>query len=296
MGYMHISNLYKNKDILLFKRCLAMEKCHGTSANVSYTKENDQLHFFSGGASHELFISLFNKEELLKKFQENAAEHPEVRKITIYGEAAGGRLQGMSHTYGPNLFFIAFEVKIDDMWMGVIQAQRIAERLGFEFIPYEEIDCTEEAINAARDKESEIAIRRGMGHGKMREGVVLRPLIELQHANGGRIISKHKRPEFTERKNTPKIHDPGMDKILKEAEEIAEEWVVPGRVKNILSHWPPEDIKPENTRKFLEDMLEDVLREASGEIEVSDAAKKSIMKKAAILFKRYISEATFEDK
>ncbi len=663
MSYRHIENLYRNKDILLFKRCFAAEKVHGTSAHVAYTSADNQLHFFAGGSNHTLFVSLFNKEELLKKFQENAAEHPDVKKITIYGEAYGGcfsygtpillangtkkkigeivnsreqyevlsyslekgvleprkvtrkfkypskkdewlsihfkkrlrggkstklvvtknhlffvknggtmqevcaedlapgatvfipgrkmsyvqeqlilgsllgdasivnnyfkcrhsvkqkdlidikskilgslnisketctsgfgakcitirtksnpefknisdllflegkkglflnylnklgpiafafwymddgtlkqnnigshndaselctdgftkedvdllvdffnnrgiqcytflsknkyprlrftpdgtvafqsmitpyvipamrykiteklrnipyvldeynfeyynkslietkvdkvttgnrsktdtrkdrnvvykfdlevegnhnyfannilvhnSMQGMSHTYGPNLFFIAFEVLIDDTWMGVIQAHRIAERLGFEFVPYEEIDCTEEAINAARDKESEVAIRRGMGPGKMREGVVLRPLVELQHPNGGRIICKHKRPEFSERQKTPKIQDPAMDKILKEANEIAEEWVVLGRVKNILSHWPEEDIRPENTRKFLDAMLEDVLREAEGEIEVSEEAKKAIMRKAAILFKKYISDSAFQGK
>jgi hypothetical protein len=29
MGYLHIDNLYKNVDILLFKECYAMEKIHG---------------------------------------------------------------------------------------------------------------------------------------------------------------------------------------------------------------------------------------------------------------------------
>jgi hypothetical protein len=30
MGYLHIDNLYKSQDILLFKRCYALEKIHGT--------------------------------------------------------------------------------------------------------------------------------------------------------------------------------------------------------------------------------------------------------------------------
>jgi len=29
MGYAHIENLYKNQEILMFKRCFAMEKIHG---------------------------------------------------------------------------------------------------------------------------------------------------------------------------------------------------------------------------------------------------------------------------
>lgn len=29
MGYMHINNLYKNQEILMFKECFALEKVHG---------------------------------------------------------------------------------------------------------------------------------------------------------------------------------------------------------------------------------------------------------------------------
>ena len=36
MSYMHIDNLYKNQDILLFKECYALEKIHGTSAGLEF--------------------------------------------------------------------------------------------------------------------------------------------------------------------------------------------------------------------------------------------------------------------
>ena len=112
MSYMKISNLYKNKDILYFKQAIALEKAHGTSANCSF--KEDKLHFFSGGAKHDQFVAVFNQEELLNKFRENAKEHPDILNLTIYGEALGGKMQGMSHTYGPNLSFISFEVKINN--------------------------------------------------------------------------------------------------------------------------------------------------------------------------------------
>lgn len=35
MGYLHIDNLYKNRDILLFRECWALEKVHGTSAHYA---------------------------------------------------------------------------------------------------------------------------------------------------------------------------------------------------------------------------------------------------------------------
>ena len=87
MSYMHIDNLYKNQDILLFKECYAMEKIHGTSAHIRWTKL-EGLGFFSGGESYERFVNLFNKENLEKELSSL-----EVDKIFIYGEFYGGKCQ-----------------------------------------------------------------------------------------------------------------------------------------------------------------------------------------------------------
>jgi len=68
MGYMHIDNLYKNQDILMFKECYACEKIHGTSAHVSW--KNGKLSFFSGGVEYLEFVNLFDQEKLTDKFTE----------------------------------------------------------------------------------------------------------------------------------------------------------------------------------------------------------------------------------
>jgi hypothetical protein len=252
----------------------------------------DELIFFHGGANREQFIALFNQEELLAKFRANAAEHPGAN-ITIYGEAYGGKLQGMSHTYGKDLVFIAFEVQINDDWLGHQQAERMATRFGFEFVPWEIIDTTEEAINAVMMKDSEVAVRRGMGTGHMREGVVLRPVVELIHPNGGRIICKHKRPEFAEREHTPKFADADQLKVLENANAIADEWVTMERLKHVLDAIGLTDPKMEDANKIIKGMNEDVTREAAGEIVESKEARKAIGKKAMQVFKKYLDTKTF---
>jgi hypothetical protein len=291
MGYRHIQNLYRSDAILMFRRCISTEKVHGTSANLSYNAELDKLSFFSGGASYDVFVNLFDQKKLLAKFRENKEHHPDVKQIVIYGEAYGGKMQAVSAIYGPTLQFIAFEVCIDDYWLSVERAYSFVQKFELEFVPFEEINCTMEAIDAARDADSIVAIRRGMGPGKMREGVVLRPVVELLiPPDGGRIICKHKRAEFSERVTQPKLPiDPGELKVLEDAKAIADEWVVPGRVKNILSHWAPGDIKIDNTRRFLDAMIEDVEREAAGEIVISKAARGAICKQAALLFKKELA-------
>lgn len=292
MGYRHIENLYKNKEIFLFKQCYASEKIDGTSAHISYSAEKDDIKFFSGGSFHDVFVSLFNKDELLNKFRENSKEHSSATYVTFYGEAYGGKIQKRSSAYGPNLKFIVFEVMIVDngieYWMSVPQAERLALRFGFEFVPYRLIETTEEAINAEMMADSVQAVRNGMGTGHMREGVVLRPSIELIHPNGGRIIAKHKRPEFSERKNEPKINDPQQLKILEEANEVADEFVCMTRLEHVLDKIGLTNPQMENTKQVIEGMIEDVYREGKGEFVESDAVARSIGKKAAKILKDYI--------
>jgi hypothetical protein len=291
MGYREIQNLYKSKDILLFKQAWAMEKIHGTSAHISYSHPNNRLTFFSGGAKYDQFVNLFDQEKLLKIFSENAIEH-NIEKITIYGEAYGGKLQGMSHTYGKDLKFIAFEVCLNDNnWMSVPQADRIATRLGFEFVHYGLIDTTEEAINTAMMADSIQAIRNGIGPGKMREGVVLRAPIELIHPNGGRIICKHKRPEFAEREHTPKIIDPEEIKVLEDAQAIAEEWCTHMRLMHVLDVFLEPKI--EDADKVIKAMIADIIKESVGETIIEKAARKAIGKKTMKLFKDYLQSLAF---
>lgn len=107
MSYLHIDNLYKNQDILLFKKCYALEKIHGTSAHVGWSE--GKLSYFSGGGSHELFVKLFDAGKLTEKFTALGYQ-----KVTVFGELYGGKLQGMRHVYGEQQKFVVFDVKVGE--------------------------------------------------------------------------------------------------------------------------------------------------------------------------------------
>jgi hypothetical protein len=122
LGYMHIDNLYKNQTVLLFKEGYALEKIHGTSAHITYrAAANPEVTFFSGGAKHADFVSLFDAEGLKQRFEELGLDD-----VTIYGEAFGGKMQGMSKSYGIKLRFIAFDVMVgrgeQGVWLNVPNA------------------------------------------------------------------------------------------------------------------------------------------------------------------------------
>jgi len=278
MGYLHIDNLYKNQDILLFKECYALEKIHGTSANIKW--KDDKIIFFSGGSKYESFKKIFDISFLEKKFKELF----EGIDVTIFGESYGGKCQGMSETYGKEMKFIVFDVKIDENWLNVPNAEEVTKKLNLEFVDYVKIKTDLKLLDAERGKESTQAIRNGCGEGKLREGVVLRPLIEVMKNNGGRIIVKHKRAEFIETRTKREVN-PGQLKILEEAKAIAEEWVTPMRLNHVLDKLGnPTEI--EKIGVVIKAMIEDVTREAKGEIKESKQSMQFIGKKTAELYKR----------
>lgn len=299
--------------ILLFKECYATEKCHGTSANIKFKRipvvgggdieeigeDKIEITFFSGGASHEQFVALFNKKALEDKFRELGFS-----ELTVYGEAYGGKMQGMSKTYGPNLKFIVFELETSTSWFDMPRVEHFANLLGLECVPYVKIPCTLEAINAERDRDSEVAIRNGMGPGHIREGVVLRPLFEFVHQgeNGGTIRVKHKRDEFKETNTKREVNvDPNYLKVLSDAQAIADEWVTEERLRHVVDkivaskQIPYEEgsivnsadiTVPEiNLGDIIPAMIEDVEREGKGEIVCGKETRGAISKKVVKMYR-----------
>jgi hypothetical protein len=281
MGYADIQNLYRAQEILLFKRCHAMEKIHGTSAHLSWN--NGQLGFFSGGEKHEKFVSLFDQENLIKVFTANFGNI----KVMVHGEAYGGKQQGMSHTYGPNLKFIVFDIRVEESWLSVPKAEKVASDLGLEFVHYVDIPTDLAVIDAERDADSVQAVRNGMGVGHMREGIVLRPPVEVTLNNGERVLVKHKRDEFKEREHVPKVVDPTKLAVMTVAKDIADEWVVPMRLEHILQDLP-HATGMEHTGEIVKAMLKDIRKEAKGEIAEGREIDAAIGRKTVELWKKYI--------
>lgn len=295
MGYMHIENLYKNQTVLLFKEVYALEKIHGTSAHITFKSMPGSdggvlgLWFYPGGEKYDNFVKLFNKEELQEKFQ--ALGHFD---ITVFGEAYGGKCQGMSATYGKDLKFVAFEVKVGNYWLDVPSAEDIAKKLGLGFVAYERVPATIEALDAERDRPSRQAVRNGMGDTHKAEGIVIKPLIELVGNNGERIIAKHKRADFSERKSKADTIV-SMDKaqVLSDAQAIATEWVTEMRLHHVMDKLKAElqrDLVIGDTPKVISLMGEDVNREANGEIIPSKEVNRAVGSATVKLFHAFLKK------
>lgn len=296
MGYMHIENLYKSTEIIdLFRECYALEKIHGTSAHVKFQAiegfPEGKLTIFSGGEKFDNFAALWDHKDLIEKFKEFGT-HTIMEGITFYGEAYGGRQQGMSSTYGPNLKFVVFDVKIGDLWLSVPKAAKVAEDMGFEFVHYVKGPATLEFLNQWRDADSTQAIRNGMGPGKKREGIVVRPVEEFRKNNGERLIAKHKRAEFRETTTTREVSSEKLA-IQTAAKEIAREWVVDMRLQHVLDKLKGQGIdvtSMTSTGLVVAAMKEDVKREAAGEIVWNGDVEKEIGKVTAVMYKQQVTQ------
>ena len=295
MGYRKIPNLYKDLRVLHFRKVYALEKVHGTSANVSWDGEN--LSFYSGGEKHGNFIKIFDHEALKTAFEERCMGLvPAVQpKVTVYGEAFGGKQQGMSETYGKEGRFIAFEVKIGELWLDVPRAASFVMELGLEFVPWCEVeeDSIEDMkarLNELRDAPSIVARNCGITEPKISEGIVIRPPFEVRTNDGGRILAKHKGEKFSETK-TKRPLDETQLKVLAEAGAIAEEWVTPMRVEHVVGQLELDGriVGVTNTGEFIKTMVADVLAESEDEIVDSKPARKAISGLAAKMFKRFLA-------
>lgn len=286
---MHIDNAYRNYNdtFALLRECFALEKIHGTSAHISY--KNGAVTFFSGGEKHANFVKLFDAESLQKYFAEIARAPDD--EITIYGEAYGGKQQKQSWRYGNQLKFVAFDVKVNEYWLDVPTAHALVEKMGLEFVHYKRVSTDIPSLDAERDAPSEQAKRNGVEGDQPREGVVLRPIREWSDNGKHRIISKHKRAEERETKTQREIDDPEKTKVLQEAVAIATEWVTHTRLEHVLDKMIAEkQCQPEMTwtPEFIKRMVEDVVREGSGEFVDSPDARKAMSAIAANMFKKHV--------
>ena len=293
VSYQHIPNQYRPEAlaILDLRLVYASEKVHGTSANIKYRVKpagGSEILYSSGGASHTNFVGLFDDAGLMERFK--VMGHLEV---TVYGEAYGGKEQKMSDTYGKELCFIAFEVRVGDVWLNTPNAFDVAtNKLGLEFVPYVLIDCTLENLDRERDRPSVVAERRGMGTDKLREGIVIRPTVELRLANGERLISKHVSDAFRERRKQPV---PGLDPakivVLQAADAIADEWCVPMRLVHVLDKLP-QATDVTHTALVIDAMVADIYREGAAEIVESREATAAIKRRAAGLYHAWLKSRT----
>ncbi len=272
----------------LFKKVFVLQKCHGTSAHIHF--DSNGLCLFSGGAKHDQFEKLFNKEELLSIYK----EFYDGKTLTLYGECAGASMQGMKHTYGNELFFIAFDCMLDSRWQNVPSCEFIAKRFNQKFVFYKLVDNTIEELDKYRDWPSQIAAEKGLGE-RPEEGVVIRPLQEMFDVQGGRFIKKHKRDPFNENRS-PREVDPNKAVQVFRGQQVAEEFVTANRLQHVMDQLVVDGFSLclQHIPILIQYMKKDLEEECSNEIENSIHVQKAVAGKTVSLFKEFLNNQTLQ--
>ena len=282
MGYLKITNLYKRPEYLhLFKTVYVLEKIHGTSAHISI--DSNGVSLFSGGAKHEQFVELFDKDHLFEIYKNSSLAD---KKVVLYGEAYGGKMQGMSKTYGDKLSFIVFEIELTlndgtEVWLEPPEAERWAKEFGQEFVWYTTCENTLENLDKYKNQPSQLSLAKGLGE-NLAEGIVTKPLYECYDRRGGRWILKHKIDKFGETK-TPREVDPNKAQEVFRGQAVADEFVTEMRLSHVLdkgSYRSEKDIPA-----LIQAMLDDIRTECGDEIEESKHVIRAVGGKTVALFK-----------
>jgi len=269
---------------------------HNSSTHIQWKSVNTPSLFemttFSGGVKHATFESMlderFDLEKLHNMFLEYTQDWPDIKTLTVYGEAYGGKCQRMNKVYGP-LNFIAFEVNVDGSCLDVPTSERVCEKLGLPFVYYERGPATVEWLDAQRNLPSQQARRNGMGDNKIGEGIVVRPLVEMCTNDGRPVMAKHKREDFRETRKPRRV---GKDlEVLSKAEDIALEWVTQMRLQHVIDALKITTPSPELTGDVIKAMVEDIKAESEGEIEWSNAATKAIGRRTAQMYRGIMKES-----
>ena len=187
---------YRNETIEFLKNMTWewTEKVDGTNIRVHW--DGHKVEF--GGRTDKASIpaQLINKlneyfggETNAQLFEQTFGE----RDVIIFGEGYGAKIQsGGDYTDGKSIDFIMFDLKIGANYQSRESVSRCAETFGVQTVPVVGFGDLESAVRYIKKHPMS---KLGNGNHEM-EGIVCRPLVELNDRTHNRVIVKIKWEDF----------------------------------------------------------------------------------------------------
>jgi len=114
-------------------------------------------------------------------------------EVCLYGEGYGAGIQ-KGGSYGPNQDFVLFDVRVGNTWLSRENVEDVAQKMGLSVVPIVKVGTLHEGINLVKK-----GLKSQWGD-FICEGIVARPVVELQTKRGDRVIVKIKTVDFKENK------------------------------------------------------------------------------------------------
>lgn len=162
------------------------EKLDGTNVRVIYDGQGGRS--FAGKTDNAQF-----HPALLAHLQGAIGDSPFGDKpAVLYGEGIGEKIQG-GGDYCEGHQFVLFDVLVNGVWLDRYDVEDVARALRVPAVPLVMMDRPDGAANHVRLGLASLFARRAP---RPMEGLVGRPLVELQDKQGRRIIAKIKTKDF----------------------------------------------------------------------------------------------------
>lgn len=180
-------------DYLKYNQWVFTEKVDGTNIRVSLNE--DGLPVYAGRTdkadipahlSESLNKTFLNQTETLSEIFLDSGESG----FCLYGEGFGPKIQKGGGNYRDTPGFVLFDVRVGDWWLRRNDVEDIATALGLEVVPIIGQGTLLELVNWARD-----GIKSTWGDFQA-EGIVARPMVEVNDRSGRRVITKIKCKDF----------------------------------------------------------------------------------------------------
>lgn len=174
------------------------EKVDGTNIRVDWSPINfgnnvSEKTIRFGGKTDNTQVStfLFSKLQEIFTLDKLCTLYPDL-PMTLYGEGYGAKIQkGGGNYISDGVSFILFDVFINGNWLDYNNVLDIADKLGIKVVPCLGIGTLPEMVEMVK-KQTFVSELRSTAP----EGIVARPVVELQDRIGSRIITKLKLKDF----------------------------------------------------------------------------------------------------
>jgi RNA ligase (TIGR02306 family) len=203
--YTEIENMRNYPDIFTVGETVVLtEKIHGTNSRVGSIQGE-----FMGGSK-----ALQRKRPAEDNFAANIYWSPlalpsvralledlgkEHAQVILFGEVYGSKIQSLHYGYKGRLGFRSFDLLIDGRYQNWPDLVMLAEKYGIETVPVV-ATIPFELAEVKRLSEGPTLLMQQDAH--IREGVVVRPLVERIHPKVGRVIQKYVSDSYLFGKNT----------------------------------------------------------------------------------------------
>lgn len=176
---------------------IGKEKIDGTNTCILYncrTKEFDfhgrNVDYIENKELQKYLINIIDTKKFEKTFKQKEDQPDTI--VRIFGESYGAGIQSGGR-YSKTFKFIVFDIVIGDFYLKIDLAKKLANKVGFEYVP---------VIFEGTLKEAEENVIKGFTSlisedpTLIAEGYVLIPKVELFNRVGERIITKIKHKDY----------------------------------------------------------------------------------------------------